>query len=55
MNSIREIQRINEAELRAGVFGKGSWHDDYKHSAYIYIGGLPYNVTEGDIICIFSQ
>lgn len=34
---------------------KTSWHDQYKDSAWIFIGGLPYDLTEGDIICIFSQ
>ena len=30
-------------------------HDDFKDSAYIYVGGLPYELTEGDVICVFSQ
>ncbi|KAK0461695.1 uncharacterized protein EV420DRAFT_1526683 [Desarmillaria tabescens] len=53
MNVVREINAINEAELRLGV--TGSWHDTYKDSAYIYVGGLNYELTEGDIITIFSQ
>ncbi|OWZ36246.1 RNA-binding domain-containing protein, X-linked 2 [Cryptococcus neoformans c45] len=53
MNTIREINRINERELELGV--KGSWHDEYKESAYIYVGGLPFELTEGDLITIFSQ
>ncbi|KIR62403.1 hypothetical protein I312_103138 [Cryptococcus bacillisporus CA1280] len=53
MNTIREINRINERELELGV--KGSWHDEYKDSAYIYVGGLPFELTEGDLITIFSQ
>jgi RNA-binding motif X-linked protein 2 len=24
-------------------------------SAYVFVGGLPYNLTEGDVITIFSQ
>lgn len=32
-----------------------SWHADYRDTAYIYVGGLPYTLTEGDIITIFSQ
>ena len=35
--------------------GAGSWHDEYRGSAYIYVGGLPYDLNEGDIIQIFSQ
>lgn len=55
MNSVREIQRLNKREIEAGVSVEGSWHNDYRDTAYIYIGGLPFNLTEGDIITIFSQ
>jgi RNA-binding motif X-linked protein 2 len=34
---------------------EASWHADYKDSAYIYIGGLDIDLTEGDVITIFSQ
>ncbi|KAF8505872.1 hypothetical protein F5888DRAFT_1798832 [Russula emetica] len=54
MNVVREINKINERELELGV-GSASWHDEYKDSAYIFIGGLPYDLTEGDVITIFSQ
>ncbi|EJU06115.1 RNA-binding domain-containing protein [Dacryopinax primogenitus] len=53
MNVVKEIQKINEHELQLGT--RGSWHDQYKDSAYIFIGGLPYELTEGDVISIFSQ
>jgi RNA recognition motif-containing protein len=53
MNVIREIDRINQLELDSGI--KGSWHDAYKHSAYVYVGGLPFQLTEGDVLCVFSQ
>lgn len=32
-----------------------SWHTDYRDTAYIYIGGLPYELSEGDVVTIFSQ
>lgn len=51
---VREIDRINEAELRLGS-GAASWHEDYKDSAYIFVGGLHFDLTEGDVIAIFSQ
>ncbi|KAL9713052.1 RNA-binding protein Cwf29 [Leucoagaricus gongylophorus] len=54
MNVVREIDRINEAELRLGS-GAASWHEDYKDSAYIFVGGLHFDLTEGDVIAIFSQ
>ncbi|BGO94284.1 hypothetical protein NBRC10512_002732 [Rhodotorula toruloides] len=53
MNQIQAIKRINEQELQSG--STASWHDQYKDSAYINVGGLPYNLTEGDVITIFSQ
>ena len=28
---------------------------DYRDTAYVYFGGLPYELTEGDVITIFSQ
>ncbi|KAK7049767.1 hypothetical protein VNI00_005798 [Paramarasmius palmivorus] len=53
MNVVKEINRINEAELKLG--GTGSWHDEYKDSARIFVGGLHFELTEGDVITIFSQ
>ncbi|KDQ29624.1 hypothetical protein PLEOSDRAFT_11352, partial [Pleurotus ostreatus PC15] len=50
---VREISRINELELKLG--SSASWHDEYKDSAYIFIGGLNFELTEGDVITIFSQ
>lgn len=67
---VKEIQRINLNELKAGT--SGSWHDQYKgaviwlraaqsankiaiDSAYIFVGGLHFGLTEGDVITIFSQ
>lgn len=32
-----------------------SWHNIYKDSAWIFVGGLDYDLTEGDIITVFSQ
>eukprot|EP00041_Stephanoeca_diplocostata_P005001 m.54389 g.54389 ORF g.54389 m.54389 type:complete len:329 (+) comp15509_c0_seq1:330-1316(+) len=55
MNKVREIERINDAEIASAASGGRSWHDDYNNSAYIFIGGLDYELTEGDIISVFSQ
>ena len=32
-----------------------SWHHEYADSAYIYVGGLSYNMNEGDLAVVFSQ
>ncbi|KAJ1954701.1 RNA-binding protein Cwf29 [Dispira parvispora] len=56
MNVVKEIQRLNAVESRSNVQShSGSWHNDYRDSAYIFVGGLDYDLSEGDIICIFSQ
>ncbi|KAF8429192.1 U2 snRNP component IST3 [Tirmania nivea] len=55
MNTIRSITALNQRELEAGTSDAASWHADYADTAYIYIGGLPYELSEGDIISIFSQ
>ena len=51
---VKEINRINLLEIELGATG-ASWHDEYKDSAYIFIGGLHYDLSEGDVITIFSQ
>ncbi|KAJ9101211.1 hypothetical protein QFC21_003430 [Naganishia friedmannii] len=56
MNVIREINRINQREIELGGDGTtASWHDDYKDSAYVFVGGLPFELTEGDVITVMSQ
>ncbi|KAJ7755860.1 hypothetical protein B0H16DRAFT_1886150 [Mycena metata] len=54
MNVVKEINKINQLELELGVSG-ASWHDEYRDSAYIFVGGIPFDLTEGDVITIFSQ
>ncbi|KAF9337222.1 hypothetical protein BG006_005794 [Podila minutissima] len=53
----KEIQRLNarEAGLSTSHSESGSWHAQYKDSAHIFVGGLPFHLTEGDILCVFSQ
>ncbi|KAF5862498.1 hypothetical protein ETB97_011598 [Aspergillus alliaceus] len=55
MNAIRQIQSLNKRELENAVPPEASWHADYRDTAYINIGGLPYDLSEGDIVTIFSQ
>ncbi|XP_059046144.1 RNA-binding motif protein, X-linked 2-like [Achroia grisella] len=53
MTNVKNVLKLSERELAAN--SKSSWHDQYKDSAWIFVGGLPYDLTEGDIICVFSQ
>lgn len=55
MNSIRQTQALNKRELEAAVPPSASWHADYRDTAYIYVGGFPFDLSEGDILTIFSQ
>lgn len=55
MQSVRQVERLNDAELEKCVPSNASWHTDYRDTAYIYIGGLPFELSEGDILTIFSQ
>ncbi|XP_063238339.1 RNA-binding motif protein, X-linked 2-like [Bacillus rossius redtenbacheri] len=53
MTNVKNIKKLSEQDLSGKL--KTSWHDQYKDSAWVFVGGLPYNLTEGDIICVFSQ
>mmetsp|Transcript_30493 Transcript_30493/g.63658 ORF Transcript_30493/g.63658 Transcript_30493/m.63658 type:complete len:281 (-) Transcript_30493:327-1169(-) len=56
MNTIREVQKINQEELARGIAGtKASWHAQYAQSAWIYVGNLDHGLSEGDVICVLSQ
>ncbi|KAL1508175.1 hypothetical protein AB1Y20_004295 [Prymnesium parvum] len=66
MHRVKAVERMNKKELavqlksdtvgNAGKWDRSkSWHAQYSDSAYVYVGGLPYDLTEGDIVIIFSQ
>ncbi|MES1905848.1 MAG: RNA-binding motif protein, X-linked 2, partial [Paramarteilia canceri] len=50
---IKLINQINEKSLKNDE--KKSWHDQYKDSSWIYVGSLNYELSEGDLITVFSQ
>ena len=55
LSKIKQIQRLNEEELNFNITGSASWHYKYRDSSYIYISGFPKEVTEGDLVIVFSQ
>jgi len=56
LTQTRNQMKLNERELEMGLAGtKNSWHQEYKDSAWVFMGGLPFQLTEGDVICMFSQ
>ncbi|OII77628.1 RNA recognition family protein [Cryptosporidium andersoni] len=49
------VKSLSDFEYNKCYNTENSWHSTYKNSAYIYIGGLNYGLTEGDIVIVFSQ
>ncbi|KAJ8598343.1 hypothetical protein CTAYLR_002985 [Chrysophaeum taylorii] len=50
-----QVRALNERELQLGISGSASWHEKYADSAWVYVGGLPRELSEGDVICVLSQ
>ncbi|KIY96477.1 RNA-binding motif protein, X-linked 2 [Monoraphidium neglectum] len=58
MNPLTQIKNTIKATAREHDLGLGedaSWHARFKHSAYIFAGGLDFALTEGDILAVFAQ
>lgn len=55
LTQIRNTQKASKFEVSQGLSEDASWHARYKHSAYVFAGGLPYDLTEGDVLAIFAQ
>ncbi|XP_022178916.1 U2 snRNP component IST3-like [Myzus persicae] len=53
LTNMRNVKKLSEQELQR--LPKSSWHDEYKSSAWIFVGGLPFDLSEGDVMSIFSQ
>ncbi|KAH9603843.1 hypothetical protein KSS87_005963 [Heliosperma pusillum] len=52
---VRRTQNINAKEAELGISDEASWHANYKDSAYVFVGGIPYDLTEGDLLAVFAQ
>lgn len=55
MTQIKLTQAINAKESDLGISEEASWHSRFKNSAYIYAGGLAFDLTEGDLLAVFAQ
>ncbi|RMC02748.1 hypothetical protein DUI87_19938 [Hirundo rustica rustica] len=55
LTKVKLISELNSREAELGVQEAVSWHAEFKDSAWIFVGGLHYELTEGDVICVFSQ
>lgn len=52
---VKRIQKINSTEASLGISEEASWHSKYKESAYIFVGGIPFDLSEGDLLAVFAQ
>ncbi|XP_042468758.1 zinc finger CCCH domain-containing protein 25-like [Zingiber officinale] len=52
---VKRTQKINLTEAALGISDGASWHAKYKDSAYIFIGGISFDLTEGDLLAVFAQ
>ncbi|XP_015873740.3 zinc finger CCCH domain-containing protein 25 isoform X1 [Ziziphus jujuba] len=52
---VKRIQNINSKEAALGISDEASWHAKYKDSAYVFVGGIPFDLTEGDLLAVFAQ
>ncbi|GAV73560.1 RRM_1 domain-containing protein/zf-CCCH domain-containing protein [Cephalotus follicularis] len=52
---VKRIQSLNSKEATLGISEEASWHAKYKDSAYVFAGGIPFDLTEGDLLAVFSQ
>jgi RNA-binding motif X-linked protein 2 len=50
-----QVSRLNASELKKESKDNASWHDSYKNSPHVYIGGLPFELNEGDVLTVFAQ
>ncbi|RXG73026.1 RNA-binding motif protein, X-linked 2 [Armadillidium vulgare] len=55
LTNVKNIEKLSKLELDQGIPIEKSWHQQYRDSAWIFFGGLNYDLTEGDVICVFSQ
>lgn len=55
LTQIKNTQKITKQEIELGLFEKASWHARFAHSAYVFAGGLDYELTEGDLLAVFAQ
>lgn len=50
---MKNVIKLSEQELRTN--NKTSWHDQYRNSAWIFVGGLPYDLSEGKFSLIVAE
>ncbi|KAI9094203.1 hypothetical protein K1719_026785 [Acacia pycnantha] len=52
---VKRIQNINSKEASLGISDEASWHAKYEDSAYVFVDGIPFDLTKGDLLAVFAQ
>ena len=55
LTQVKNTQKATRREIEAGISDSASWHAKFQHSAYVFTGGLDYDLTEGDLLAVFAQ
>jgi len=55
LTQIKATATASRKEIESGIPESASWHAAFRHSAYVFIGGLAPGLTEGDLLAVFSQ
>ena len=55
LTQIKNTQKATLSEVRQGLSDSASWHAKFANSAYVFAGGLSFDLTEGDVLAVFSQ
>jgi RNA-binding motif X-linked protein 2 len=55
LTQIKNTRKATQQEISLGLGESASWHARFRHSAYIFTGGLDYDLTEGDLLAVFAQ
>ena len=55
LTQVANTRKLSQLEAARGIEGDASWHARYSHSAYIFAGGFPQSLTEGDLLAVFAQ
>ncbi|KAI9116675.1 hypothetical protein K1719_012333 [Acacia pycnantha] len=52
---VKRIQNINSKEASLGISDEASGTPSTKILAYVFVGGIPFDLTEGDLLAVFAQ
>lgn len=48
-------RELSRREIELGTPLNASWHQEFEDTNWVFVGGLPPRMTEGDLLVMFSQ